>query len=407
MKIKISDAFPEGMDNHVVVKKSSWLKEKAINRALNLLGITSDISQENNLLMDCFNILIWNCRGAGNDRFERNFSDLMSVQKPQVVDLLETKVSLDAIGLFFKTFGLTTTIHVDPMGKIGGIWVLWDPTKVSVNTTHVNSQAIHVKVKKDGHVEWMFSAVYASPNPRIRELHMEEVPENLEQPWLVAGDFSDTASRDESKTTAPDTSSSQRRKFADKINKCNLFDMGFNGPKFTWSNGRQGLANVQKRLDRALCNEEWRALFPEGTIQTLPRTYSDHSPTLIHILGKKSVNKPNRPFRFKAAWILDPSFEGVVSNEWKGVDFFDHTKNFTAAALKWNENVFGNIFREKKWVLSRIVGTQKSQEKNYCHNLQLLERDLVTDYNNILSQEKTLWFQKSRAKWITSGEKNT
>ncbi|XP_058214096.1 uncharacterized protein LOC131325709 [Rhododendron vialii] len=41
--------------------------------------------------------------------------------------------------------------------------------------------------------------------------------------------------------------------------------MGSAGPKFkfTWTNGRRGPANVQKRLDRALCNENWRTLFPE------------------------------------------------------------------------------------------------------------------------------------------------
>lgn len=43
--------------------------------------------------------------------------------------------------------------------------------------------------------------------------------------------------------------------------------MGFAGAKYTWTNGRLGLENVQKRLDRALSNEEWRACFPEGNIK--------------------------------------------------------------------------------------------------------------------------------------------
>lgn len=69
--------------------------------------------------------------------------------------------------------------------------------------------------------------------------------------------------------------------------------------------------------------------------------------------------------------------------------------------------MFGNIFRKKRWILGRIVGIQKSQENNYCHNLQILEQDLISDYNNILAQEELLWFQKSRANWITQGERNT
>lgn len=103
-------------------------------------------------------------------------------------------------------------------------------------------------------------------------------------------------------------------------------DMGFTGPKLTWTNGRQGLACVQKRLDRGLCNEEWRALFLEGMIQTLPYTYSDHSPFILHTMEIPNMNPSTKPFRFEAAWILDPSFENLVLTAWKGDDFHDHIK---------------------------------------------------------------------------------
>lgn len=40
-------------------------------------------------------------------------------------------------------------------------------------------------------------------------------------------------------------------------------DLGYLGSKYTWSNGRAGVANIRKRLDRALSNPEWRMQFPE------------------------------------------------------------------------------------------------------------------------------------------------
>lgn len=204
-------------------------------------------------------------------------------------------------GSFFINLGLTESVSVDPLGRSGGVWVLWDPKKVSVTTIKMNTQVIHVNVKKNNFQDWVLSTVYASPLPRNRDVLWEdliETAEFLNEPWTVIGDLNDTASYEEVRSFAADSNAGQRRKFSDNINKCKLVDMGSSGNKFTWNNGRQGLANVQKRLDRGLCNEEWRALFPEGMIQILPRTYSDHSPMVLHVLGKHTNHFIPRPFQF-------------------------------------------------------------------------------------------------------------
>lgn len=65
------------------------------------------------------------------------------------------------------------------------------------------------------------------------------------------------------------------------------------------------------------------------------------------------------------------------------------------------------FFRKKRWILGGIEGVQRAQANQFSHNLQCLEKDLVTDFNNILAQEEMLWFQKSWAKWIVQGERNT
>lgn len=62
-------------------------------------------------------------------------------------------------------------------------------------------------------------------------------------------------------------------------------DMGCSGPKLTWTNNRQGLANTKERLDRALCNTQWMNSFPESCVWNLPRTYSDHAPLVVFIEG--------------------------------------------------------------------------------------------------------------------------
>lgn len=94
-------------------------------------------------------------------------------------------------------------------------------------------------------------------------------------------------------------------------------------------------------------------------------------------------------------------------NNWYGRNVHEKINNFSTAALNWNKNTFGNIFKKKRWTLARINGIQKSQSTNFSHNLLLLEKDLISEYNNILAQEELLWFQKSRSRWIVMGERNT
>ncbi|GMP46357.1 hypothetical protein CsSME_00014559 [Camellia sinensis var. sinensis] len=66
-------------------------------------------------------------------------------------------------------------------------------------------------------------------------------------------------------------------------------DLGCARPWLTWSNNRKGWANTMVRLDRALCNIEWRTTFPDGAVKNLPCTYLDHSPMMVFtqvVVGK-------------------------------------------------------------------------------------------------------------------------
>lgn len=75
--------------------------------------------------------------------------------------------------------------------------------------------------------------------------------------------------------------------------------------------------------------------------------------------------------------------------------------------VPWNKNRFGNIFRRKRKLLARLEGVQKALAIRQNPNLDGIEKSLAKEYNEVLAQEETFWFQKSRVKWIQDGERNT
>ncbi|KAL7212328.1 hypothetical protein ACSBR2_015082 [Camellia fascicularis] len=223
--------------------------------------------------MDLIRILFWNCRGAGNNKFKWNLVEIIKTPKPEILILLKTKVPFSKMSDFFNRLGFTASSTVDPGGRVGGIWIVWDTTQVNVRFSTVSPQVIHATVHKEDYEESVLAAVYASSNPVLRDQlwkDLEDVADNMQQPWLVAGDFNDFAHQRERRSFSTNRNTSRTQKFLDRVNNCNLIDLGSSGPRLTWTNNRQGLANTMERLDRAMCNAEWRTMFPEAIVRVLP-----------------------------------------------------------------------------------------------------------------------------------------
>ena len=77
-------------------------------------------------------LMIWNCRGVGNNEFRRVMSTLFRDFRLKVLVLLETKVSFKGMGDFFVNLGLRSSIHVVPVPRTRGIWLLYNTHTVTV-----------------------------------------------------------------------------------------------------------------------------------------------------------------------------------------------------------------------------------------------------------------------------------
>jgi hypothetical protein len=128
-------------------------------------------------------------------------------------------------------------------------------------------------------------------------------------------------------------------------------------------------------------------------VEILCRSYSDHNPLFLRFGGLPLTRGP-RPFRFEAVWIDHKDYENVVRNSWNSSNHNTITAlhKVKEKFIIFNHEIFGNIFKRKKHVESRLKGIQNYLERVDSLRHTLLEKELQQECNHILFQEEMLWY---------------
>ena len=110
------------------------------------------------------------------------------------------------------------------------------------------------------------------------------------------------------------------------------------------------------RLDRALCNVDWKLKFEGELVSHLPNLNSDHFPLLVTLDGDGTTST-RASLRFEAAWLTHLNVKEVVRSLWSEQASFGENLHSVAEGLSiWNKECFGNIFLNKRRLWVRIVG---------------------------------------------------
>ncbi|XP_023881941.1 uncharacterized protein LOC136065446 [Quercus suber] len=356
------------------------------------------------------NIIAWNCRGALKPSFQEHIRDLVQNHDPAIMVVIETKVGRARAKESTDRLSFNGAICTETIGYAGGLWLLWNSNRVEVETFAYTEQETHAEVKvRSSNLTWILSAIYASPKSDERCVlweNLTKVAELHKLPWIMARDFNEPLV-DGDKFGGRGVSINRSSAFKDCLNRCSMVDLGFLGPRYTWTNKREFSNLIMEIIDRFFMNPDWCMLYPDAKVSHLPRCHFDHCQILLEALPNRAMHL-TRPFRFQEFWLSDTTFPRVVSQAWsRRSNLAESIECFSQEATLWNKNHFGNIFYKKKRILARLYGALKALANNLRPSLFNLENQLQKDLEEVLDQEWDLWMLKSILNWMIQGDRNT
>lgn len=266
-------------------------------------------------------IISWNCQGLAQSKAIRALKHLLKDAKPDLIFLCEIKTAFSSsLSKALLSHCLASNHFVPPTGTAGGLLLAWN-NNIRVKILSSSQSQIHAEVSHDlnSSPAWLFSGVYCPCYPIGKTqfwIDINSFADNLittTTPWLLMGDFNSIISQAE-KSGGKSFASSSKKTLYNDLNNLHLIDLGFHGHPFTWSNKRNGLANIQQRLDRGVANSDWCTLFPKASIFHLPAIGSDHSPLILN--SNTNANGGPKPFKFEAMWLDDDSCHDIVDHGW-------------------------------------------------------------------------------------------
>lgn len=210
--------------------------------------------------------------------------------------------------------------------------------------------------------------------------------EDVDLLWCVAGDFNAVLHSHE-KEGGGAFNQRAGQSFAQCIFDCNLLDLGYKGPLFTWHSGA-----LKEWLDRALGNTQWQSLLPNGSVINVPLLSSDHCGIWIRADGDAS-ERDQHYFKLLGSWLEQADFEAQVKHAWRQSDSWNmNIARLTSRLIQWNQDVYGNLFKRKRRLLGRLEGIDRALFQGPNERFFQLKKELWTQYNSILDQEEAYWF---------------
>ena len=182
--------------------------------------------------------------------------------------------------------------------------------------------------------------IYGDPYHRQTSLIWDQIAsfayDSGNLPMLCMGDMNDLLC-DMDKST-PVVNRTRMNAFQSLVKNCGLFDLGYSGPAYTWTNKHFSSKPLFERLDRCLVNANWCDAFPVSNVYNLPLMHmiSDHAPILMSTDGP--IRRTKRHFKFENWWLKEQDFQSHAKEMWsKSAEkpFYQRTNHLARALKVW------------------------------------------------------------------------
>jgi hypothetical protein len=308
----------------------------------------------------------------------------------------------------YSSAHLNSRFNTSDSFVVGGLWLLWSD-EVIVSIKFFNHYMIlALVVDRTANVEFALTCIYGDPHHRHTKFIWDQISsfvnENLGKPVVCLGDLNDIMC--DLETTSTNVNKNRMRAFNSYIKQCGLFDLGFIGPAYTWTNMRFSSKPIFERLDRCIANAEWCGVYPNTNVFNLPiiHSLSDHAPILV--TTDSQFRRPKLHFKFENWWTFEEDFKGVAKNAWVSSvnkPFHATTTNLAGNLKRW--------YKKKKPLQQQLENFQNQINEIQLKPLQMqdhsLQERLAAQYEENLTKLTEFYRQHAKKHWATQGDRNT
>ncbi|CAN0873079.1 hypothetical protein LINGRAHAP2_LOCUS10282 [Linum grandiflorum] len=316
-----------------------------------------------------------------------------------------TSPSLSSVDFGFDHRPASDPLHATSDGQSGGL-ALWWVRDVNIQVLGRTTNFIHTRwgPPDDCFVTFVYGAPRLCDRQSVWDV-ISSLNSNSSIPWALIGDFNAVRLAEEKEGCLPPSASSLKQ-FNNFIFGNGLEDVSAVGPLFTWSNNYQGAGLVRQRLDRLLCNVDWREKFPKAFVSHLPMIQSDHCPIILRM--EPALVYHRHRFMYENGWreAFRLGYDDVVQVGWwtPGVDTSSNLLNCARNLTSWKNHSIGATQLRIDDCMARL---QFLGQQTLSSDIELQIQQTKIRLGEYLRIQESYWSQRVHQGWLRLGDSNT